>query len=103
MPNPATTQPTRRIAGAPTSRPMTTMMISPAPARISLPVGPATAAAGWAAPSTPLPQLQHHSCGSEGGRLLQLTSHILGPQIGVPGPGSLAEIEIGSAVQSGQK
>jgi len=48
-----------------------------------------------------LTQLQHQSCGCEGGRFLQLTSHILGPQIGVFGPGSLAETEIGSAVHNG--
>jgi hypothetical protein len=47
-------------------------------------------------------QLQHHSCGCDAGRFgLQLTSHILGPHIGVPGLGSLAEIEIGSPVHNG--
>src|SRR5947209_2468687 len=186
MPKPATTHPTKRIAGAPTRTPTTTRTTSAAPPMISRPVGPAAAtAAGWAAPSTAsvslprsagyfaasaggakervaqggahtsgvparsaggcaatgpltpasapisgsprnrqipggesapvrlgredpgnfgsgtLTQLQHQSCGSEGGRFLQLTSHILGPQIGVPGPGSLAGREIGSAVQSG--
>src|SRR6267378_5478609 len=102
MPKPATTHPTKRIAGAPTSTPTTTMTTSAEPPTISRPVGPAAAtAAGWAAPSTRLPQLQHQSCGSEGGRFLQLTSHILGPQIGVPGPGSLAEMEMGSAVHRG--
>src|SRR6267143_1160450 len=102
MPKPATTQPPSRIAASPRSQPSNTSRtpaLAPSHAAGHPRDGTAT---GRAVPSAIGSQLQHQSCGCDAGRLaLQLTSQIFGPQIGVPGPGSLAETEIGSPVQTG--
>src|SRR5437879_410672 len=85
MPKPATTHPTKRIAGAPTRTPTTTRTTSAAPPMISRPVGPAAAtAAGWAAPSTAsvsLPRSAGYFAASAGGakeRVAQGGAHTSG-------------------------
>src|SRR5437899_9281958 len=109
MPKPATTHPTKRIAGAPTRTPTTTRTTSAAPPMISRPVGPAAAtAAGWAAPSTAsvsLPRSAGYFAASAGGakeRVAQGGGHRTGgPARGAGGCAATGPLTPASAPISG--